>query len=723
VPAVARAEWVKNDIDAFIRARLENAGIQASPPADRATLIRRLSLDLRGLPPSLSEVDAFLSDESKDAYAKLVDRMLASPRYGEKMAQLWLDLARFGDTSGYNQDSTRQMWLWRDGVIDAFNSNQPFDQFTIEQLAGDLVPNATVAQRIASGFNRNTRFNEEDGADPEECFCKSDADRANTLGQVWLGLTLGCTECHDHKYDPISQKEYYQLYAFFRGLKEPRAGFLHDQPLPPILRLATAEQDAALKRDRSEIAKIEQAITFELNRLGRGYTDPFEGRPADAGQAPEAFDRSQLAWELLVEGDTKLPIDVRVALYVDAGKRTPEQQQIVRHYYLRKVWIGAREVMAEWERDLAKLESSVKQMEANVPHAMVSEELAESRPAFVLVRGDFQQKGEPVERRVPAIFPPLPEGAPTNRLGLARWLVSPEHPLTARVVANRLWAQMFGTGLVRTLGDFGSQGDYPSHPELLDWLATEFIRTGWDVKGLLKTIALSNTYRQSSAFRMEKADPDNRLLYRAPRFRLSAEEVRDSALAISGLLSEKIGGPPTMPYQPAGFYLGKFEKWFWLPSPGDQQYRRGLYTFWRRSALHPMFAVFDAPTREECTAIRPRTNTPLQALVTLNDPTFVEAARVFAQRIVSDGPDDLDGRLTFAFRTALARRPEPAELQALRTQYGQQLMHYQADRGAASRLVRAGQAPRPARFDAAEHAAWTAVASMLLNLDEMIMRE
>jgi hypothetical protein len=723
IPAVADHGWVRNDIDAFILARLEKASIKPSPTADRATLIRRLSLDLRGLPPTLAEVDEFLKDDSADAYARLIDRMLASPRYGEKMAQLWLDLARCGDTSGYNQDSTRQMWLWRDGVIEAFNRNQPFDQFTIEQLAGDLLPNATVAQKIASGFNRNTRFNEEDGADPEECFCKSDADRANTLGQVWLGLTLGCAECHDHKYDPITQKEFYQLFAFFTGIAEPRAGFLHDRPLPPILRLPTAEQDAQLKRDRADLADIEKAMAFELDRLSGNYVDPFEGRPAEAGTAPEEFRKSQLAWELVSEGNNKLPIDVRVALSIDLGKRTDEEKRLVRHYYLGKVWTGAREVMAEWERDRAKFERSIKQIESAVPHAMVSQELAEPRPAFVLIRGDFQQKGERVERRVPAILPPLPEKVPPSRLGLARWLVSPDHPLTARVAVNRLWAQVFGTGIVRTLGDFGSQGDYPSHPELLDWLATEFIRTGWDVKSLLKTIALSNTYRQSSRFHTETSDPDNRLLYRAPRFRLSAEEVRDSALAISGLLSEKIGGPPIMPYQPAGFYLGKYEDWVWLPSAGEQQYRRGLYTFWRRSALHPMFAVFDAPTREECTVARSRTNTPLQALVTLNDPTFVEAARVFAQRIVAEGPPTVDGRLTFAFRTALARGPEAPELEILRARYAQQLQHYQADRNAASKLVSTGQAPRPASLDVAEHAAWTAVASMLLNLDESIMRE
>jgi hypothetical protein len=721
IPKVEHPAWLKNDIDAFILEHLEKAGIRPSRPADRATMIRRLSLDLRGLPPTLAEVEAFLADDEYDAYTKLVDRMLASPRFGEKMAQLWLDLARFGDTSGYNQDSTRQMWLWRDGVIDSFNKNQPFDQFTIEQLAGDLLPGATVAQRIASGFNRNTRFNEEDGACPEEFFSRSDADRTNTLGQVWLGLTLGCAECHDHKYDPISQKEYYQLFAFFSGIKEPRAGFLHDQPLPPILRLATPGQEKVLKELRGRVALIEDIIAQDLGR--HKYRDPYEADPVEAGKRPEEYRRSQLAWELLVEGDRTMPIPLRDALAVDLHKRSAAQKKVLRDHYLRKVYAGSRDQFEEWEDQLQDAQKQIRAIEAAIPHAMVSEELAEPRPAYVLYRGDFQQKREQVERGVPAIFPPLPSGVANNRLGLARWLVSRDHPLTARVAVNRLWAQMFGAGLVRTLGDFGSQGEYPSHPELLDWLATEFVRSGWDVKALLKAMTLSNTYRQSSVYRIEKADPDNRLLYRAPRYRLSAEEVRDSALAMAGLLSDRVGGPSVMPYQPAGFYAGKYEGWFWQASSGTEQYRRGVYTFWRRSALHPMFAVFDAPTREECAVVRPRTNTPLQALVTLNDPTFVEAARVFAQRILADGPADVDGRLSFAFRTALARAPEPEELAVLRTRYEKQHKHFQADRDAASRVVSVGYAARPAPLDVAEHATWTTVASMLLNLDEVIMRE
>ncbi len=351
--------------------------------------------------------------------------------------------------------------------------------------------------------------------------------------------------------------------------------------------------------------------------------------------------------------------------------------------------------------------------------------MATPRPAFVLIRGDFLQKGEQVSRGVPAALPALPKDAPNNRLGLARWLVSPDHPLTARVAVNRLWAQMFGNGIVRSLGDFGVQGDYPSHPELLDWLASEFIRTNWDIKAMLRKIALSATYQQSSAFTngSAKTDPANRLLSRAPRFRLGAEEIRDSALAISGLLNRKIGGPSFMPYQPPDFYKNKNELWPWMPSAGDEQYRRGLYAFWRRTALHPMFAIFDAPSREECNVHRPRTNTPLQALVTMNDPSFVESARVFAEKILTQGPQDIDGRLTFAFRRATCRQPNYAEMAVLRHRFKQQLDRFRADADAASKMVNVGQYPRDASLDVAELAAWTAVANMLLNLDEVLMRE
>jgi hypothetical protein len=740
-PAVRDRAWVKNEIDAFILHRLETAGLKPSPQADRVTLIRRLSLDLRGLPPSLSEVDEFLGDKADDAYEKLVDRFLASPRYGEKMAMLWLDLARFGDTSGYHMDSTRQMSLWRDWVINAFNKNMPFDQFTVEQLAGDLLPNATIEQKIASGFNRNTRFNEEGGVDPEEYVIRYNIDRTNTLGQVWLGLTLGCAECHTHKYDPISHKEYYQLFAYFTGIAEPMASGpgVHGRPLLPILRVPTPEQAKELAEHRTMLPLVEKAIARELARFV--YKDPLEGKPIPAKLPGDLLARSQRAWEVKAKRSLKLPNEIRETLDVESAQRGVDQKKMLRDYYLRKVNEEVREIIGPLEQDLDDFTKKIKAIDEAVPTTLVSEEMAKPRPAYVLIRGDFLQKGEKVERGVPAVFPRLPPDAPNNRLGLARWLVRPDHPLTARVAVNRLWAQMFGHGIVQSIGDLGTQGDFPSHPELLDWLASEFLLpsprergrggegeaapVGWDVKRMLRTIALSATYQQSSAFTPSsvKLDRHNRLLARMPRYRLSAEELRDSALAIAGLLNPKIGGPSFMPYQPPDFYKNKNEEWPWTASQGDEQYRRGMYAFWRRTALHPMFAILDAPNREDCTAIRPRTNTPLQALVTLNDPSFVEAARVLAQRVLTQGPKDLDGRLTFAFRAATCRLPSDAELKVLHHRYQLQHARFQGDADAVSKLISAGQYPRDASLNETELAAWTAVANMLLNLDEVLTRE
>jgi hypothetical protein len=906
-PQVKDKAWVKNEIDAFVLARLEQAGLSPSPRADKTTLIRRLSLDLRGVPPSLLEVDEFLADPSPDAYEKLIDRMLASPRYGEKMALLWLDLARFGDTSGYENDSTRQMWRWRDWVIDAFNSNMPFNDFTIQQLAGDLLPNAGNEQKIASGFNRNTRFNEETGSDPDEFVIQYNVDRTNTLGQVWLGMTLGCAECHSHKYDPVSHKEYYQLFAYFTGIKEPHASGLHNQPLPPVLKLPSPEQAklmAKLEKDQVELTTVinwnlsnpytdplaggsevvkpyaapQDVIWFDdspppgarpegqwqwnqqsvhsgkhsMMRGGAGlhqhsftgaakplpisagdklftyvYLDPknppkgimlqfHDGnwehraywgedkfpqpgpqqpgppRRVNAGPLPAAgkwarleidaakinlmpdalvggmsisqfdgiayYDQPGISsvfplddrhltslrlWEPRAKVNNRLPPPVKAALNVEPEKRTAEQKTAILHHYLRNVHAPTRDTFATLDRDLNLVRNRIKQTDDLMPYTMISEEMPQPRPAHVLLRGDFQKKGEKVDRAVPSVFPPLPTGAPNNRLGLARWLVRPDHPLTARVAVNRFWAQLFGTGLVKTIGDFGTQGEHPSHPELLDWLALEFVAessespgtavpglsgglSGWNVKAILKKIALSNTYQQSSAVAGGPAlriDPNNRLLSRAPRFRLSAEEIRDSALAISGLLSDKIGGFSVMPYQPSDFYKGKNEGWPWESSKGDDQHRRGMYTFWRKTTLHPMFAIFDAPSREECNVARSRTNTPLQALVTLNDPTFVEAARVFAQKVLTIGPADRDGRLAFAFRTAVARGPSSAELHFLQVHYDKNLGRYQANKEAAVKLVAVGMSPRPTGLDVAEHAAWTSVCNVLLNLDEAIMRE
>ena len=746
VPGVKNQAWVRNPIDAFILHRLEQAGLQPSPQADPATLIRRLSLDLIGLPPTLDEVDEFVKEASarpQAAVEKAVNRLLASPHFGEKMALAWLDLARYGDTSGYHMDSTRQMWLWRDWVIDAFNRDMPFDQFTIEQLAGDLLPNAQgqpslgLGQLIATGFNRNTRFNEEGGVDPEEYVIRYNVDRTNTLGAVWLGLTLGCAECHSHKYDPISHKEYYQLFAYFSGIKETMAEGLsvHGKPLPPLLELPTPEQTKALKEQHKMLAVVEKAIAKAVANFS--YADPLEGKPLPEKISAELAGRSQRAWEAQAQHDDKLPAALRDALKIEPAARSDKQKNDLREHYLRKVHTDARDTIGLYDRDFEEITSKIKEIKAAIPYTLITEEMANPRPAYILERGDFQRRKERVERGVPASLPPLPKDAPPNRLGLARWLVSPEHPLTARVTANRLWAQMFGDGIVRSLGDFGAQGDYPSHPELLDWLAVEF-RQGdketrrqgdrelrWSVKHLLRTIALSATYQQSSVYRKDavKIDPHNRMLSFAPRHRLAAEELRDSALAISGLLNRKIGGPSFLPYQPKDYYRFKNEDWPWTPSAGDEQYRRGLYAFWRRTALHPMFVTFDAPTREECAVARLRTNTPLQALVTLNDPTFVEAARVFAQRILTQGPRDHDPRLAFAFKSATARFPSPTEMQVLRARFEQQRARFARDRHDAERFINVGQYPRDARLDVSEFAAWTALCNMILNLDEVLTRE
>ena len=654
-----------NGIDRFVSATLAARQMTPAPEADRATLIRRVSLDLRGLPPTLAEIDAFTNDSGERAYEQMVDRMLASPRFGERMAMIWLDLARYGDTNGYHNDSDRPVWLWRDWVVDAYNRNMPFDQFTLWQLAGDLLPDASVEQKIASGFNRNVRFNEEGGADPVEFLAAYAADRAITMSRVWLGMTLNCAQCHTHKYDPITHQEFYQLTAFFNSLEEVGAGAVtgfHNKPVPPVMRVPPPEMRARIAASKTELGELEA-------QLEKG------------------------AFTSAVAGPGKDGEPLALAL----------QKQEIK---------TAREAVAALEND------------KNVPLQMVSVELPQPKPAFVLMRGDFQTPGEAVQREVPKFLPPFPAAQPRNRLGLARWLMQADQPLVARVQVNRFWQMLFGEGLVRSMGDFGVQGTFPTHPELLDWLAVQFMDSGWDVKRTLKLIVMSRTYRQASndTRRYAERDPQNKLLWRAPRVRLQAEAVRDNALAVAGLLSEKMGGPPVFPYQPGDFYKGKNNGWKWPVSSGEDLYRRGLYTFWRRTTPYPTFVIFDAPDRAECTADRPRTNTPLQALVTLNDPQFVEAARVLAQRLLVEAPADTDARIAFAYRLALARPPAPREQQVMRDFVGAQLTRYRADESAARALSTAGKAPQPAGLDSAEHAAWTAAANVILNLDETITR-
>ncbi|MGQ0634909.1 MAG: PSD1 and planctomycete cytochrome C domain-containing protein [Planctomycetaceae bacterium] len=910
VPNVNDTRWPRNDLDRFILRRLETERLRPGPEADRVTLIRRLTLDLTGLPPTPAEVDAYLADASEHAYENVVDRLLANPHYGERMAVDWLDAARFADTHGYHIDSGRDMSRWREWVIEAFNRNLPFDQFTIEQVAGDLLPNATNSQKIASGFHRNHMINFEGGAIPEEYHAQYIVDRVNTTGMVWLGLTIGCAQCHDHKYDPITQQEYYRLYAFFHNVPEKGLDGIKGNAAP-LLKAPTAEQQTQLDRLRANLAQHEEQLTapheaadraqeiwerafalsssatwlavtgkagpaarltaaggatFEplddasilvvgenpqndtytiefdverptitgirLNALpddrlpGRGPGRSENGNfiltdvrvayaPVGANGVPAEpvavrihtascdFNQPDYPITLAIDDDPvsgwaifpavskehfavfelerpiqsdeprvrvgvtlqfqsnwprhqlgrfrlshtsalqmhpldTLPKDVREILTAEGGRRSEADGEALRRYYRLIVSPFFRSAGDE----LKKLQQEQARVEESIPTTMVMQELQTPRDTFVLVRGEYDKKGNQVTAGVPAALPALPEGAPLNRLGLAQWLVAPSNPLTPRVAVNRYWQMFFGTGLVKSSEDFGSQGELPSHPELLDWLAAEFSApatsaaerpaTGWDVQRLVRLFVTSAAYRQSSAVSRElhARDPENRLLARGPRFRLQAEFIRDQALAASGLLNARIGGPSVSPYQPAGLWEelmsredGKrFTAQTYEQSHGADLYRRTMYTFWKRSCPPPTLATFDAPDRETCTIRRARTNTPLQALVLLNDPTYVEAARALAERALTQGGATTDARIAFAFRLVTARRPTAPESSILKELLEAQLAKYRDNGAAAAKLLSVGESPRNPAFDAAELAAWTTLASAILNLDETVSR-
>jgi hypothetical protein len=644
-PAVKDRRWPRNPIDQFVLARLESEGLSPSPEADRATLIRRVSLDLVGLPPTPDEVDSFENDPGAGAYERVVDRLLASPHYGERQARPWLDQARYADTNGYEVDAIRSIWLYRDWVVRALNRDLPFDRFTIEQIAGDLLPDATIDQRIATGFHRNTIINTEGGTDDEEFRVAAVVDRVNTTAQVWLGTTIACAQCHDHKYDPFTQKEYFQLFAFFNNTAD--GGRSSD----PEMSVPTARQRAR-----------QSAIRAELDHW-----------------------QSKLA-EVKQEGAV-----LRV-------KSINEQIE------------------------------ALKKQEAAVHPAttMVMQELPAPRATHVLVRGSHNVKAEPVSPGVPAVLHPLAPDAPRDRLGLARWLVDPRNPLVGRVTMNRLWAQFFGRGIVETSEDFGVQGEPPSHPELLAWLAKEFVRQGWSFKAMQRLIVTSATYRQSSRVTPDRLqrDPYNRVLARGPRFRMEVEMLRDQALAASGLLKRTIGGASVFPYQPDGIWFTPYSSARWTESRGGDQFRRGLYTFWRRSAPYPSFVVFDAPSREVCCERRARTNTPLQALATLNDPAFVQPAAALAGRIVRELKGTPEDRARGAFRLVLARQPSAAELRHLVELYQENLKDYHRKPATALALATAerGALADSEGADQAELAAWTVLANVLLNLDETITK-
>jgi len=898
VPAVKNAGWVRNPIDAFVLARLEQEGLAPSPEADRVTLLRRLTLDLTGLPPAPADVDAFLADKTPNAYEKVVERLLHSPRHGERLAIRWLNAARYADTSGYQSDGERIMWRWRDWVIDAFNRNLPFDQFTIEQLAGDLLPKPTLEQKIATGFNRNHRGNAEGGIIPEEYAVEYVVDRVETTATVWLGLTMGCARCHNHKFDPIKQKEFYEVFAYFNNVPEQgRAIKLGNSP--PVLwaptprqqeelrllecRLATAEAEALLlypelrtaeqewesnepkirddwlppaglvarlspnklrwidgeaasgpspvgpaamldgKRfldagdvgafgfyDRfslgawvrpegshggtilSRMLDVEQGegyclklvggklqvhltkrwlddamrveaekplelgrwqhvqITYDGSRRAEGVRLYLDGKPLPTrvllDELNQSFQTKQpfrigagngaggrfhgaiaqvcvhtvclSPEEVLVLAVPEGPAAIRALPY---GKRSSAQFVKLIRYFLDN---HASEKIRQAHRHRDELRRQRERLLDAIPTTMVMEEMPRPRDTHVLIRGEYDKRGDKVSPGVPQVLGAPRAGTASNRLALARWLVAPGHPLTARVAVNRVWQMLFGAGLVKTVDDFGTQGDFPSHPELLDWLATELVRTGWDLHSLERTIVQSATYRQASRVRPEllQRDPENRLLARGTRFRLPAEMIRDQALAASGLLVEQLGGPSVKPYQPAGLEkeLGADA---YVQDHGGSLYRRSLYTFWKRTVAPPSMVNFDAPGRETCMVRETRTNTPLQALTLLNEVAYVEAARVLAQRVLRQAGPTVEERLTLAFRLVLARPPKPAELAVLRAGLEQHLADFRKDRPAAAKVIRAGEAPVSDKLDAAELAAYMAVAQLILNLDETITRE
>ncbi len=884
LPQVKDSAWVRNPIDSFILSRLEREGLHPSPEADKRTLIRRVSLDLTGLPPSPSEVDAFLADNSPSAYEKVVDRLLSSKRYGERMAFRWMEAARYGDTNGYQTDGPREMWRWRDWVINAFNRNMPYDQFTVEQLAGDLLPNATLSQKIATGFNRNHRTNGEGGIIPEEYRVEYVADRAQTTATVWMGLTLGCARCHDHKYDPFLQKDFYRLFAYFNNIPNEK-GFSYNYgneepyikaPLPQQEnQLAVLDQriHAAQARYAALHTQIENEQTAWEKSLSSKSSDwtitdglqfrspsllpEFDGKhsvdtPGDQKTAyfgyldpftfsvwinPKSgnggiFSRSEDYFEgtghglYLIDGklrvhiihrwtdlgirlETKSPIKLNkwqsivvtydgkrkasgIHVYVDGtdqpvnvlfdqlnepfhvepktpirigvaggrffegsirdvriynralepdeasalsvagsvfdiarirpSERTPQQSQKIALAFLAE---GASPEIKAARNRLRKAITDRTAFYDSIPTVMVMLESPTPRDSFVLQRGAYDKPGEKVTPGVPGSLPQPPPQWPANRLGLARWITDRSNPLTARVTVNRYWQSYFGTGIVKTVDDFGSQGEWPVHPELLDWLAVEFMDSGWNVKAIQRTIVTSATYRQSSKITpalLEK-DPDNRLLARGPRVRLGPEVIRDSALAASGLLVEQLGGPSVKPYQPPGLWQELAGGDGYVQDKGDALYRRSLYTYWKRTVTPPFMANFDSPNREVCTVYEGRTNTPLQALDLMNDVTFLETSRKLAERMVRQGGSSPESRIDYGFELLLARPPRQAERQVLLDTYDSFATKYRSDPKAAEEYLSYGESKRNAKTDASELASYTTVASLMMNLDEAVTKE
>jgi hypothetical protein len=692
-------------IDAFIHERLQREGLQPAPPAPRETLIRRVTLDLTGLPPTPEEIDAFLADDSPDAWERVVDRLLASPRYGERMAWDWLDAARYADSNGYQGDAERTMWPWRDWVVDALNRNLPFDTFSLWQLAGDLLPNAGFEQRLATGFLRNHMINGEGGRIPEENRIDYLFDQTETVGTVWLAATLNCARCHDHKFDPISQRDYYGLLAFFNQTAVDGSG--GDPQSRPNLEVPSLQQFLHRKSTQDALEQAAHATsTFESSRFPR-TTNPSPPTP-DTPPAPQE----------------DLPKEIQ-----DILASRPLTRDAARLEKLANHWRPSEPAYASLLDAQRKALAARDAAARAIPRVMVMEDMPNPRATFVLRRGLYNQPDAAVTAAVPPDLSPTPSPHPnpaslTNRLTLAQWLLDPAHPLTARVTVNRYWQLFFATGLVKTSEDFGLQGEQPSHPKLLDWLASEFIASGWNPKHIHRLIVTSQTYRQSSSVDPDQRerDPENRLLARGPRFRMPSWMIRDAALASSGLLVERLGGPPVHPYQPAGVWEeATFGNKRYVQDHGDALYRRSLYVFWRRIVAPTLF--FDVANRQTCTVRTPQTNVPLHALATLNDTTFVEAARTLAQHVLllPNANDPL--RLNHAARRVLGRRLAPDETRILLAGLARHRTRFTHHPDEARRWLAHGESPRNEQIQPAEHAAWTLVCNTLLNLDEALTRE
>ena len=706
-PLVRNQAWVRSPIDQFVLARLESEGVEPSAEADKVTLLRRLSLDLIGLPPTPGEVANFLTDNRSDAYERQVDRLLDSPHYGEKWARHWLDLARYADSDGYEKDRVRpHAWRYRQWVIDALNRDMPFDEFTVEQIAGDLLPKASADQKAATGFHRNTLTNREGGINIEQFRFEQVVDRTNTVGTVWMGLTVGCAQCHDHKYDPISQKEYYQLFSFFNNAEEvnveaPLAGEMgpYLQGLPEY------------RRKRAELVN-----QFGVPPLQVAWEEQMLQAAANPGKWTD-WDHAYDAFQKYLDAGDKI-------LRTPPGQRTEKQRAALTDHFVENYH---RVISKEREKELKfkELLKQLRELDTSFPALSEAPTITEepvARKTHIHIRGDWRNAGVAVESGTLAVLPPVPADARASRLTLAKWLVSPNHPLTARVTVNRVWQEYFGRGLVRTSEDFGTQGEKPSHPELLDWLAAGFQQSGWSQKRLHKRIVTSATYRQSSTFRpeLQGRDPGNTLLARQTRLRLPAELIRDSALAASGLLYPAIGGKSIRPPQPAGLTdLGYASSLRWQESQGRDRYRRGLYILFQRTVPYPQLANFDAPDSNVASCRRTRSNTPLQALNLLNDPVFVEAAQALAARTLREAPAEFSSRMQHAFQLVLVRPPSPREQEWLADYYQRQLQALEKEPAMATALA----PPEPAGATPKEAAAWTALSSVLLNLDEFMTRE